>query len=420
MGSSMRAETAFLRFHLRVGARLAARILAPALAVIFIVYYILRPEFVLALALALFVEGSLIESGLAGTLLLLGLARAVTPRISAGRAGWARSLPADGRALRAMEVLSSVVAGMPLLAVLAALAWSVAGPGPGRIAIRLAGLLAGAAAAGLFFLEGPSSLKRKTLPAVACFLSFSGHAMLLVAAVVLLTLAMAVPPRALGEPRRRSSRRPLPAAIFFYGLSLRAVGARIVLAYLPPAFILAAGRLFLVNNELTESASLSLSLFGITQAAAVFIGLAANTLVARRPAWPWLRSLPRSAGARIGSDALFLGLNALPLAMALALFGRPAREAALLVGPLAWLALRGAGAIRDAADRRFGALGPVFVEGTIISMSVAVMPWISGLIAAASPVAFLLARAAERRFKPTLWAERHHLDAGDPLSWSAS
>ena len=416
----MRAETAFLRFHLRVGARLAARILAPALAVIFIVYYILRPEFVLALALALFVEGSLIESGLAGTLLLLGLARAVTPRISAGRAGWARSLPADGRALRAMEVLSSVVAGMPLLAVLAALAWSVAGPGPGRIAIRLAGLLAGAAAAGLYFLEGPSSLKRKTLPAVACFLSFSGHAMLLVAAVVLLTLAMAVPPKALGEPRRRSSRRPLPAAIFFYGLSLRAVGARIVLAYLPPAFILAAGRLFLMNNVLTESASLSLSLFGITQAAAVSIGLAANTLVARRPAWPWLRSLPRSAGARIGSDALFLGLNALPLAMALALFGRPAREAALLVGPLAWLALRGAGAIRDAADRRFGALGPVFVEGTIISMSVAVMPWISGLIAAASPVAFLLARAAERRFKPTLWAERHHLDAGDPLSWSAS
>jgi hypothetical protein len=108
------------------------------------------------------------------------------------------------------------------------------------------------------------------------------------------------------------------------------------------------------------------------------------------------------------------------MAAGLFLFDRPAREAALLVGPLVWLALRGSGAVRDAADRRFGALGPVFVEGTIISMSVAVMPWISGLIAAASPVAFLLARAAERRFKPTLWAERRHLDAGDPLSWSAS
>ncbi len=416
----MRAETAFLRFHLRVGARLAARILAPVLAVIFIVFYILRPEFVLALARALFVEGSLIESGLAGTLLLLGLARAVVPRITAGRTGWARSLPADGRALRAMEVLSSVVAGMPVLAVLAALAWSVAGPSPERIAIRLAGLLAGAAAAGLFCLEGSFSLKGKVLPALACFLSFLGNAMFLVAAVVLLTLAMAVPLKALGEPRRRGSRRPLPAAVFFYGLSLRAVGARIALAYLPPAFILAAGRLFLMNNELTASASFSLSLFGLTQAAAVFIGLAANTLVARRPSWPWLRSLPRSAGARIGSDALFLGLNALPLAAGLALFDRPAPEAALLVGPLAWLALRGAGAVRDSADRRFGALGSGFVEGTIISMSIAVMPWISWLIALASPVAFFLARTAERRFKPTLWAERHHLDAGDPLSWSAS
>ena len=420
MGLSMRAETAFLRFHLRVGARLAARILAPVLAVIFIVFYILRPEFVLALAGALFVEGSLIESGLAGTLLLLGLARAVVPRITAGRAGWARSLPADGRALRAMEVLSSVVAGMPLLAVLAALAWFVAGPSPERIAIRLAGLLAGAAAAGLFCLEGSFSLKGKILPAVACFLSFLGHAMFLVAAVVLLTLAMAVPMKSLGEPRRRSSRRPLPAAVFFYGLSLRAVGARIVLAYLPPAFILAAGRLFLMNNELTASASLSLSLFGLTQAAAVFIGLAANTLVARRPAWPWLRSLPRSAGARIASDALFLGLNALPLTLGLAILGRPAWEAVFLAGPLAWFAFRGAGAIREAADRRFGALGPVFVEGAIISMSVAVLPWLSGLLAAAAPVAFHLARNAERRFKPTLWAERHHLDAGDPLSWSAS
>jgi len=34
--------------------------------------------------------------------------------------------------------------------------------------------------------------------------------------------------------------------------------------------------------------------------------------------------------------------------------------------------------------------------------------------------ALALARAAERRFKPTVWAERRHLDAGDPLSWSAS
>jgi hypothetical protein len=50
----------------------------------------------------------------------------------------------------------------------------------------------------------------------------------------------------------------------------------------------------------------------------------------------------------------------------------------------------------------------------------ALLPWTSGLLAAAAPLAFIFARNAERRFKPTRWAERHHSNAGDPLSWSAS
>ncbi|NTU51528.1 MAG: hypothetical protein HGA94_03710, partial [Candidatus Aminicenantes bacterium] len=143
----MNAGAAFLLFHLRVGARLALRILAPVLAAILFLFYILRPEFMLALARALFIEGSLAESGVAGTLLLLGIARAVTPRISAGRAGWARSLPAKGRVLRALEILSSIVGEAPLLAVLGVLAWAVARPDRVRVALLLAGLLVGAAAA---------------------------------------------------------------------------------------------------------------------------------------------------------------------------------------------------------------------------------------------------------------------------------
>jgi hypothetical protein len=76
--------------------------------------------------------------------------------------------------------------------------------------------------------------------------------------------------------------------------------------------------------------------------------------------------------------------------------------------------------MREAAGRPFGVLGKVFVEGTILSMGVAVLPWISWLLAVAAPIAFFFARNAERRLKPSLWAERHHLNAGDPLSWSAS
>ena len=416
----MKAEAAFLRFHLRVGARVAMRILAPVLAAILFLFYILRPEFMLALARALFLEGSLVESGLIGTLLLLGMARAVTPRITAGRAGWARSLPVDGRVLRSLEILSSVIAEAPLLAVLGALAWVVARPDRGRIALLLTGLLVGAAAASLLYLQGPTSLKRKLLPAAACFFSFLGNGMLLITAAAILVLAIAIPADAVGMRKRYRPRRSLPSARFFYWLSLRAVGFQIILAYIPPAIILAACWLCLKNNELSANTAFSVSLFGLTLGLAVLIGFAANALAARRPPWPWLRSLPLSAAARISSDALFLGLIALPAASGLALLSRPAWEVAFLAGPLAWLALRGAGAIREAADRPFGVLGRVFIEGIMISLGVAVLPWVSWLLVATAPAAFLFARNAERRLKPTLWAERHHLNAGDPLSWSAS
>jgi hypothetical protein len=416
----MNAGAAFLLFQLRVGTRLALRILAPILAAILFSFYILRPEFTVALARALFIEGSLVESGLVGTLLLAGMARAVMPRITAGRAGWARSLPADGRVLRALEILTSVIAEVPLLAVLGVLAWTVARPDRVRVALLLAGLLVGAAAAGLLCLRGSNFLRGKLLAVAACFLCLTGNGMFLVAAVAILILALAAPDDAMGKRRRRRPRHGLPSGGFFYGLSLRAVDGRIVLAYVPAAIVLAASRLFLENNDLGPKTAFSLSLFGLTLGQAVFIGVAADTLAARRPVWPWLRSLPLSASARIGSDALFLGLCALPTASGLALLGRSSWEIVFLAGPLAWFALRGAGAMREAAGRPFGVLGKVFVEGTILSMGVAVLPWISWLLAVAAPIAFFFARNAERRLKPSLWAERHHLNAGDPLSWSAS
>ncbi len=416
----MRAEAAFFLFHLRVGARLALRVLAPVLAATLFLYYILRPEFALELARILFVEGGLAESGLVGTLILLGLARTVAPRIAAGSRGWARSLPANGRALRRLMALSMVVAETPILAVLGGLAWAATGPSPARIALHLAGLLVGAAAAGLACLPGSRALLIRTISIAACFLSFSGNAAGLGVSAGLFILAAALPAEFPISSKRRRPRRGLPSALFFHGLSLRAVRGRILLAYLPPAFILAAARLFLSNNELPRETAFSLSLFALVLGLNAFIGQAADTLSARRPAWPWLRSLPRSAAGRVLSDALFLAFLALPLAAGLALLGRPAREIAYLAGPLVWLAFRGAGAMREAGDRPFGVLGQVVVEGTILSLLAALLPWTSWILAAASPLAFLFARNAERRLKPTRWTERRHSNAGDPLSWSAS
>ena len=417
----MKPGPAVFLFHLRVGARLALRVLAPVLAATLFLFYVLRPEFTLELARVLFLEGSLIESGTMGMLILLGLARAVAPRIAAGQGGWGRSLPAAGPTLRRLSVLSMIIAEVPLLAVLGGLAAAVTRPDKVRLAICLGGLLVGAAAAGLAFAARPSSFLTKLLAAAACFVSFAGTAAGLGAAAALLALAEVSALVLRPSPRRSRLRRALPGTAIFQGLSLRAVRGRLLVAYIPSGLILAASRLFMANNELPPDKILSLCVFGTVASLALFIGFAADTLAARRPVWPWARSLPRAAGARVIDDAIFLGFFALPLIIfGVAIFGRPAREAALLAGPLAWLALRGSGAMRLAGDRPFGALGSIVVEGGLLSLVLALLPWTAGLLAAGSPAAFLAARSAERRLKPTRWAERHHSNAGDPLSWSAS
>lgn len=416
----MRSEAALFLFHLRVGARLALRVLAPVLAAILFLFYVLRPEFVLELARILFHEGSLLESGTVGTVLLLGLGRVVAPRIAAGGGGWARSLPVGGSALRLSAVVSMVVAETPLLAVMGGLAWAVTAPDAARALTHVGGLIVGAAAAGLACLPAQAAPYAKLLPVGACFLTFAGSGIALGAAAALLVLSIAFPGRTSALRRRRGPRVSLPSAAFFHGLALRAVRGRIVLAYVPPAIVLGAARLFLANNDLAPGPAFSFCLFGLSLSLAAFIGPAADALAARRPAWPWLRSLPRSAATRVRDDALFLALFAVPIFGGLALLGRPAHEAFYLAGPLAWLAIRAAGAMREAGDLPFGVLGQVAIEGTILSLVLALLPWTSWLLAAASPVAFLLARSSERRLKPTRWAERHHSNAGDPLSWSAS
>jgi hypothetical protein len=120
-------------------------------------------------------------------------------------------------------------------------------------------------------------------------------------------------------------------------------------------------------------------------------------------------------------DAVLLAFLGLALvAFGPAILRQPAWQAVYLLGPLAWLAIRGAGAVRESGDRPFGALGQIAIEGAILSLVLALLPWTSFVLAAATPGAFLLARNAERRLKPTRWAERRHSSAGDPLSWSAS
>ncbi len=327
-----------------------------------------------------------------------------------------------------------LVAEAPLLAVLGALAWAVTDPGPMpgasyvvrvaehvvRVAPHIAGLVLGATAAGLARLPPLPSLPMRVLPLAACYLSFGRDPAVVGLSGLVLALAAAFSVRSAPVRKHHGPRRRLLSFAFFPALALRAVRGRILLAYLPALSVLGAAWLFLRNNDLAARPALALSLFGLSLAVTAFIATAADILASRRPVWPWLRSLPLSAAARVRDDALLLALLASPLAAGLALLRRPAQEAVYLLGPVAWLAIRAAGTMREAGDRPFGTLGTVAVEGTILSLVVALVPPASFFLAAATPVAFLLARNAERRLKPTLWVERHHSNAGDPLSWSAS
>jgi hypothetical protein len=119
----------------------------------------------------------------------------------------------------------------------------------------------------------------------------------------------------------------------------------------------------------------------------------------------------------VSADALFLGLHALPLVL-LATAIHPAALEVLPILPL--LAVRAAGALRRAPERRTGAAGEILGEGLLLAALVALLPWTSLPALAAVPFALRAAAERERLQKVSRWLELHHLAAGDPQSWTAS
>ena len=221
--------------------------------------------------------------------------------------------------------------------------------------------------------------------------------------------------------KHHGPRRRLLSFAFFPALALRAVRGRIALAYLPAVLVLGAAWLFLRNNDLAARPALALSLFGLSLAVTAFIATAADILASRRPVWPWLRSLPLiggrpGAGRRPSPRPARFSSRRRPRPPSPAVAGSRLhpRPGGLARDPRRRDHARGRRpAFRDARDGRRRGNDPV-------ARSWPFVPTASFLLATATPVAFLLARNAERRLKPTLWVERHHSNAGDPLSWSAS
>ena len=105
---------------------------------------------------------------------------------------------------------------------------------------------------------------------------------------------------------------------------------------------------------------------------------------------------------------------------------RPARSVAA-IHPMAlvlfaltpFLAVRAAGAMRRAPERRTGASGEILLEGLPAAAATALLPWVVLPLLAMTPLAVRWAAERERRQKVSRWLELHHLAVGDSQSWSA-
>jgi len=422
------ALRAVLLFHARVGVRLSLRAMAP-LAGLFVAVIGLADEpaaWLAGIAGAIAAPGAGPEASAA----LLAIALVTTgwsaPRLTLGIHGWIRHLPADGATHRraALAALALTQAPVLLLALVLALARAFHGD-PVSIG-RLAGLPILALAAATVTLPVRRSTATATLGISAGILTVAGGLPGLVAAAAILVAADRVsgPLRAGRTELRRlaapaaGALRPVPSIPFDARIAWRALGGRIVSAFVAPAIVLGFCALFLRNNTLSASVAGGGARFGGLLAAAVLMAGIAADLGSSRPVWPWARSLPWSSSRRALLDALFLAGHAIPVVLAVALLDASAALPVLIAVPL--VASRASGALRYAHAMRVGVYGVVLAEGFAVAGAIALLPWASLLALAAVPLALRAAARRDRDQNVSRWIALHHQAAGDPLSWSGS
>jgi len=405
----------FVRFHARVGVRLAFRLLAPVLAGLFAFYYLLKPEFLLLLARQLFGRSTPLAQGAAVGAILLLTARMASLRVSFGLGGWLRHLPASARLERQTAAFAVFLAQAPLLFTLAALSAFGTRDMDRSILPSVAGLLVAAAAAAMTVVPSAPVLLRWMLGLPATVAAGSGRPALLLASVALLLI---LDRRSGGIEPARSGRLQgrLPPSLFWLGLDARALGWTIVLGPIAGFFPAALTRLFLDNNDLPAGAIPAAVRLGCALSLVVCVAVTSGLLAARRPTWPWSRSLARTSGRRILSDAAFL---ALPAAVGLIPFFL-LDDRATLAGAalLPALAVRAAGAIQTASESRFGVSWTLTVEGSVGAMAIGLSPFSAILLLGLFPLILGDSRRRERNLKATRWVELRHSAAGDSLTWS--
>jgi hypothetical protein len=395
---------------------LALRVLAPALAILFALYFILRPEFFLYFAGIILFDSGPLARGAFSTLIAFAAARTAAPRVCHGLSGWMRHLPSSAPLVRRMAVLAVFIAETPVLGILLVFAILTSHQAPGRIPVDALGLIglgfSAAAAAVRTGRRGP----RLALGLAAGVLCASGRWALLGGGIVLLGIVDRISGPILAAKTRPSFHEirsfiGLPASV-----AGRAVGPKILIPGALSGVVLALTQAFLWNNPLSGPAASAAARFGGALAAAVFLAGAASLLAAKRPPWPLARTWPRSARQRILDDALFLAGPAVLLLIPLGLIEPQAVPPAAACLPL--LGLRAAAAVRLDRELRFGAWARVLAEGAAVAAIVCFEPWASLAFFLLAGPALRAAARLDQQQKVSRWLELHHLSAGDPLSWS--
>ncbi|HTG33973.1 MAG TPA: hypothetical protein VLB76_13670 [Thermoanaerobaculia bacterium] len=408
---------ALLRFHFAVGARLAMRLLVPVIATAFGAGMLLGPDFLNSISHVLFGARASGGTSVLFAAVFLGGAAEAAPRVCRGLGGWLRHLPVSGLAHRRAAGFAIALAQLPLLLAFLFLA-TYASLAPAALLADALKLLVTALAAALCATPVERPWAARPLALIAAVLAGSGGwGTLGIAAALLVAADLAAGSLARsGAPAVHLSRRSVGGLIELR-IAWRALGTSLFGAWVLGLLPVGAAFAFTANNALAPEYVRLAARLGAALAIVFVLAQIAEALAVRRPAWPWSRSLPWSAARRAGADALLLGAHALPLVL---LVARIDLAALAVLGILPFLAVRAAGAMRRAPERRTGAAGEIFFEGALLAALVALLPWTALLPLAATPWALQAAAERERRQKVSRWLELHHLAAGDPQSWSAS
>jgi hypothetical protein len=406
---------AFLLFHLKVGTRLAIRKLSPVLGTVFALFYVLRPEFFHDLISAFISSGPLFM-GFFSSVVSLSTAAMVSPRICHGLDGWIRHLPSAARLQRRLASLAVFISQLPLLLLLALLAFYAYRD----LEISASAYLLGIPILGLASAHSVLPVKPKMiirpLAMVACVFSSSGNWVFLSGGIILLITADSLSSPLFLSKKPSRFQNALKGPGLYMTISWRALRLRIFIHYVLSLLVLGFAFLFIHNNELHSSLVVKSICLGGALSLTLFYALAANLLVARRPPWPWFRSLPLSAGKRILMDSLFLGIQTIPLLFIITVMN--AKAVWPVVISLPPFTVYASYAIRQAPEFRTGAAGKILLYGMVGTLSIGLIPHISFAYMALTPRAFLYAVKAEQGQKVSRWHELHHLAAGDSLSWS--